>query len=64
MFNLKLNNPELDQKSRIIYAGLFFFRHIHNKKQGVSKVRYTLFSFVYLMEPGSYLSDSEDLRLF
>lgn len=25
MFNLKLNNPELDQKSRIIYAGLFFF---------------------------------------
>lgn len=24
MFNLKLNNPELDQKSRIIYAGLFF----------------------------------------
>jgi hypothetical protein len=34
------------------------------KKEGVSKVRYTLFLFGYLMETGDRLSDSQALRLF
>jgi len=37
---------------------------IFSKKERVSKVRYTLFSFGYLMDPGFHLCSSKEVHLF